>query len=50
MPLGTVPCQQSPNDYSLHYIYDDGSPVHEGEHPVEHDANILSRVPVTVVG
>src|SRR5450759_2664126 len=25
-------CQQSPHDYSLHYICDDGSPEHDGEH------------------
>jgi hypothetical protein len=32
-PICREKYQQSPHDYSLHYICDDGSPEHDGEHP-----------------
>jgi hypothetical protein len=31
-PICREECQQSPHDYSLHYICDDGSPEYDGEH------------------
>lgn len=32
-PICRERCQQSPRDYSLRYICDEGSPEHDGEHP-----------------